>query len=195
MKQLFLCISIATVSLGLSSCSLEKRVGNYNARYLKKAPFDAVIIPGYPYRAETNQILFNVRLAFARDLYNKGITKHIIFSGAATHTPFEEGPLMKAMADSAGLPVNVTFSENRALHSNQNIVYGKKLAKELGFKNVVVATDPYQFAYMTVLMKLYAPGMGIISFPPAQMPVYDQEPPVFDSTAFLVKNFVPLKSR
>jgi uncharacterized SAM-binding protein YcdF (DUF218 family) len=179
----------------IQSCSLEKRVATFNKRSLKQAPFDAIIVPGYPFDAASNSILFNVRMFFAKDLYEKGITRNIIFSGAATHTHFEEGQIMKTFADSLGIPPDHSFVEPKALHSNQNAVYGRKLAKQLGFKNVVVATDPYQFSYMTLLLKIYTPRMKIVSFKPMEMPVYNKELPAIDTSSLIIPNFVPFKER
>lgn len=194
--KIYFKVSVLLVFLSaIQSCSLETRVSRFNQRNLSKAPFDAVIVPGYPFDAASNSILFNVRMFFAKELYDKGIARNIIFSGAATHTHFIEAEIMKTFADSLGIPSKHTFAEPRALHSNQNALYGKKFAKELGFKNVVVATDPYQFSYMTLLLKIYTPRMGIVSFLPKEMPIYNKDLPTIDTSRLIVPDFVPLKNR
>ncbi len=145
-------------------------------------PFDAIIIPGYPYKAESHAELFNIRIYWAKALYERGITKNIIFSGAAVHTPFIEGKLMKQFADSLGIPSANTFEENEARHSNQNLVNGKKLAKKLGFKKIAVATDPFQFAYMTLLVDLYTPGMSLLTFSTDSMKHFNQPLPEINNS-------------
>jgi uncharacterized SAM-binding protein YcdF (DUF218 family) len=161
---------------------------------MSQAPFDAIIVPGYPFRIDKNRILFAVRLHFAKELYEKGIAKNIIFSGAAVQSPYIEGRVMKIIADSLGLPSEHTFVEDKALHSNQNALYGTRMARKMGFKKIAIATDPYQFSYMTLLLKFFAPKTGILTFYPSQMPTYDKPIPVIDSTDAFVKDFAsPLK--
>jgi len=161
------------IAFAFSSCSLQKLVDKRNAKSFAKAPFDVIIVPGYPYQSESHPELFNIRMHYAKTLYERGITKNIIFSGAAVHTPFVEGKLMKQFADSLGIPSANTFEENYARHSNQNLVKGKRMAKKLGFKKIGVATDPFQFAYMTLLADIYTPGMPMLTFSPDSMNVYD----------------------
>jgi uncharacterized SAM-binding protein YcdF (DUF218 family) len=163
---------IVGFAFAFSSCSLQKLVDKRNAKSFAKAPYDVIIVPGYPYKAATHPELFNIRMHWAKSLYDRGITKNIIFSGAAVQTPFIEGKLMKQFADSLGIPSVNTFEENEARHSNQNLVKGKRLAKKLGFKKIAVATDPFQFSYMTLLADIYSPGMPLLTFSADSMGVF-----------------------
>jgi len=165
-------VLLVAITFVFSSCSLQKLVEKRGTKSFAKAPFDVIIVPGYPYMGESHPELFNIRMHFAKSLYDKGITKNIIFSGAAVHTPFIEGKLMKQFADSLGIPSQNTFEENKARHSNQNLVKGKRMAKKLGFKKIAVATDPFQFSYMTLLADIYTPGMPMLTFPADSMGVY-----------------------
>ena len=179
-----------------SSCNLKTKVIKSYARHIKKAPYDVVIVPGYPYKTTgRDTALVNFRLYWAKELYDKGLTKNIIFSGAAVHTPYVEGTVMKIMADSLGIPSEHTFAETEALHSNQNASLGKKMAKQLGFQKIAVATDPYQFSYMTALMWFSAPGVPILSFPIGEEAKYVIPLPAINDSAAFVKDFVPLKER
>jgi uncharacterized SAM-binding protein YcdF (DUF218 family) len=189
-----LLFSAAILLLLLPGCSLENRVTKSNKKFMAQAPFDAIIVPGYPFRIEKNRILFAVRLHFAKELYDKGLAKNIIFSGAAVQTPYIEGQIMKIMADSLGIPPAHTFVESEALHSNQNALLGTRMAHKMGFRKVAIATDPYQFSYMTMLLKFFAPKTGILTFYPSQMPQYDKPLPAIDTTAYFIKDFIsPLK--
>ena len=192
MLKYFLLVVIGCLLLAYIGCSLDSRVAKANAKYMKRAPFDAIIVPGFPYLQVKDEILFNVRMNFAKELYEKGIAKNIIFSGAAVHSPYIEGKIMKIIADSLGIPANHTFVEDKALHSNENAINGTRLAHKLGFKNIAVATDPYQFAYMVYLLKFYTSSTAIISFFTNQMPVDMQPMPRVDTTQAYVKNFVPI---
>ncbi len=173
----------------LSSCSLATKVQKTSARNIAKGPYDAIIVPGYPYRDAKYPELFTSRIFFAKELYDKGIAKNIIFSGAAVHTPYVEGTLMKTFADSLGINPNHTFAEVKAEHSNQNALLGYRMAKRLGFKKVAIASDPFQFSYMILLRGLFAPKTRLISFPPSQMGAYLKPLPDIDTTASFLKDF------
>lgn len=173
----------------LSACSLATKVEKTSARNIAKGPYDAIIVPGYPYRDAKYPELFISRIHFAKELYDKGITKNIIFSGAAVHTPYIEGTLMKTFADSLGVNPNHTFAEVEAEHSNQNASFGYRMAKRLGFKKVAIASDPFQFSYMILLRGLYAPKTKLISFPPSQMGAYIKPLPVVDTSSSFLKDF------
>jgi len=123
------------------------------------------------------------------------MARNIIFSGGAIHTPYIEGRIMKIIADSLGIPPQHTFSEEQAPHSYQNVTYSYKLAHKLGFKKIAVATDPYQFAYMTGFLWYAAPGAGILSFLPDSMGKYIRPLPVFDKHQAFVQGFIPLEDR
>lgn len=184
----------------ITSCTLETRVSRADKRYMKRAPYDAIIVPGYPYvtaeypyGTERNKILINVRLYYAKELYDKDIAKNIIFSGAAAHTPFIEGKIMQEMAIALGIPAEHTFAEVKAEHSNQNAMYGRRLAKQLGFKKIAVATDPFQFSYLSQLMHIFTPGLPILSFHPDEMVKYIKPLPSVDSSSAYVHDFVPVE--
>ena len=174
----------------ISSCSLDKLVDKKNKISLAKAPYDAIIIPGYPYNAPNHRELFGIRIFWAKALYERGIAKNIIFSGDAVHTPYIEGRIMKMFADSIGIPAEHLFEETEALHSNQNIVKGKILAKKLGFKKIAIATDPYQFSYMVTLVDFYSPGMPLITFSTDSMTYFNQPLPAINAQAAFVKNWI-----
>lgn len=186
--------SLVMVVALFNSCTLPERVTRANKKYLKNAPYDVVIVPGYPYKSNDQyKMLFNIRVFFAKELYEKGLTKNIIFSGGAAHTPYMEGRIMKTIADSLGLPAEHTFVEEKSMHSTENAKYGTKMARKMGFKKIAIATDPYQFSYMTLILRFFAPRTKILTFPPDQMPDYNKPLPLVDSTDAFVKDFVPIE--
>jgi len=176
----------------LMSFDLKSRVERSNKKNFAKAPYDVVIVPGYPYY-ETNPEfpLLACRMFWVKELYDKGITKNIIFSGGAIHTPYIEAKVMKIISDTLGIPQQHVFLEEKAPHSYQNVTYSTKLAKQLGFKKIAVATDPYQFSYITLFLPS-APGVGILTFSPdsAEAKKYFQPLPYFDPRDAYVKNFI-----
>lgn len=183
-------ILVVLIFVFAASCSIKKLVLKKNEKSFAKAPFDAVIVPGYPFDAPSHKELFSIRVHWAKALYERGVAKNIIFSGAAVHTPYIEGKIMKIFADSLGIPAEHLFEETEALHSNQNITKGKKLAKKLGFKKIAIATDPFQFAYMSLLVGIYAPGMCLLTFSPDSMSHFYHPLPVIDASSAYVQNWV-----
>ena len=166
---------------------------------ISKAPFDAIIVPGIPYDTVltgNGAILFKSRMLWSKDLYQSGITKNIIYSGAAVHTPYHEGEVMKMIAESLGIPAANIFVEGDALHSDENVIYGLKLALKLGFKNVAVATDPYQSLFLKKFVVKNKMEVALLPLSVDSMPIYkDIELPKVDSRKVFVENFVPLKDR
>lgn len=173
----------------LSSCSLNKQVQRRTAKAYKKAPYDLIIVPGYPYQAESNKELFTIRLHWAKELYEKGVAKNVMFSGDAVHTPYTEGQIMKRFAVEMGIPEEHVFEENQALHTDENVKYSKKLAKELGFHKFAFATDPYQFAYMKTLVFFFANGTPIFTFSTDSMAYYSQPLPEIDIESLEQENW------
>src|SRR5690606_31947372 len=118
-------------------------------------PYDVIIVPGIPYEKENTSSIMNMRLQWAKHLYDSGFAQNIIFSGSAVYSPFVEGKAMKAIADSMGIPPEHTFYETKAEHSTENVYYSWKMANEMGFKKIALATDPFQSAMLKSFMKKY----------------------------------------
>ncbi len=180
-----------------SSCSIlnHHSVATYN-KGISNAPFDVVIVPGLPYDSSKINPVFKARLLWAKELYENGIAKHIIFSGSAVHNPYIESAIMKMMADSMGIPTQHTFIEEKALHSNENVFYGVQLANKMGFEKIAVATDPIQSLVIKKYTKENFEHVSILPFSIKTMPVYYKTtlPKVNEENAY-VCDFIPLKER
>ena len=102
-KQISFYLLCAFAVIGSSSCSILKQnaVATYN-KSIKNAPFDVVIVPGLPYDTASINPLLKARMLWAKELYDKGITRHIIFSGSAVQSPYVEAVIMKIMAEAMG---------------------------------------------------------------------------------------------
>src|SRR6476620_3127941 len=139
---------LLALCLLMCSAGLPTQVKKANKKYFARAPYDVIIVPGYPYEENPKMPLLTCRMNWAKELYDKGIAKNIIFSGGAIHTAYIEAKVMRIISDSFHIPQNHVFIEDKAPHSFQNLTYSVKLAKQLGFKTFAVATDPWQFSYM-----------------------------------------------
>jgi uncharacterized SAM-binding protein YcdF (DUF218 family) len=146
-----------------SSCADQKFAQKYFIRAKQVAPYDVVIVTGIPYNDSSNSgLIFTARVLWAKYLYDHGIAKNIIFSGAAVSTPYYEGKAMKIVADSLGVPPVHTFSEIRAEHSAENAWYGLKMAKKMGFKRIALAADPFQVKLLRRFLKKRCDNMDYI---------------------------------
>lgn len=127
------------------SCLTPKRGP---ARRLKQAatvaPFDAIIVPGIPYDGHSWDSVMKARIIWAWVLYKNGYTKNVIFSGSAVYTPYKEAYIMGRFGEKIGIPKEHIFYDTVAEHSTENVYYSYLKAKELGFKSIALATDPFQ---------------------------------------------------
>ena len=99
----------------------------------QKAPFDVVVIPGIQFENNKWDTVMKGRIYWSKFLFDKGIVKNIIYSGAAVYTPYYEAEIMAMYADVIGIPKENIYTEKKAEHSTENIYYGYKQAKQLGF--------------------------------------------------------------
>lgn len=132
--------AVIALVLAIGSCG-STRSAFENAR--SKMPFDAVIVPGVPFDTAWSDIM-RMRVLWSYHLYNRGLTKNIIFSGSAVYSPYIESRIMAEYAKKLGIPAEHIFTEERAEHSTENIFYSYYMGKDLGFENMAVATDPFQ---------------------------------------------------
>lgn len=154
----FFVISVVISIMTLSCKSSEKAFFQATA----KGPFDAIIVPGVPYDTAWSRTMKG-RVLWSHYLFTEGHTKNIIYSGSAVYTPFVESIIMSEYGKAMGIPAENIYAETRAEHSTENLFYSIEIAKANGFKNVALATDPYQ----NVMLKSFAKRKNIeVSFIP-----------------------------
>ncbi len=181
----------------MNSCSLINRLAN-NAHdsYFTSAPYDVIIVPGVPYNKKGVNQIYKARMLWAKWLFDRKIAKNIIFSGSAVHSPYLEGQAMKIMADSMGIPSANTFVENCAQHSTENVDFGIRLARQLGFKKIALATDPFQSHFIRRFIEACKISIALVPFPLQMMPLYHKRSlPQIDASPAFIKNFVPIEKR
>jgi len=191
----------------LSSCSMETffTVGvslpsgfsHLARRQLAKTgePYDVIIVPGIPYDPTKNSSIMTVRILWAKYLYENGIARNIIFSGSAVYSPYIEGIAMKIIADSLGIPSEHTFFEIKSEHSTENVYYSWKMAKEMGFQRIALATDPFQSWALRGFIKKYC--QDVVSIPAVYSRTISGNStlPAIDLNAAYVNDFVSLLDR
>jgi uncharacterized SAM-binding protein YcdF (DUF218 family) len=102
---------------------------------------------------------------------------------------------MRIIADSLGLPSHRIFAETQAEHSIENVYYSMKMAHQMGFKRIAVATDPFQARMLEPLMKKYCPGVEIVPIVYSKIRSDRDNIPSIKSADAVANNFVALNER
>lgn len=129
----------------VSGCALFRpSPGKLYKRALQNKPYDVIIVPGVPFNGNEWSVAMKGRVIWASYLFKNGIAEHIIFSGGAVYTPYVEAKIMALYAEALGVPKDKIFVEAKAEHSTENVYNSYCMAKQLGFKKIAVASDPFQ---------------------------------------------------
>ncbi|MFT4544583.1 MAG: uncharacterized SAM-binding protein YcdF (DUF218 family) [Bacteroidia bacterium] len=187
-------LQILTVLL-LFVCSISSTAF---AKPKPKKIYDAIIVPGYPFNPDGKMnVIYQMRLHWAYELYATGRTTYIIVSGSAVHTPYVESEIFALYLQEMGVKPEHLIIEDQAEHSLENVYYSVQLAKERGFESVAVATDLFQSGMIQILgakhnLKMdYIPAnIGFIIF--KRWNSFDG---TIDYQQAYVDNFIPLKAR
>ena len=159
-------------------------------------PYDAIIVPGVPYKDSGMADIMNFRVRWAKHLYDEGMAHNVIFSGSAVYTPYIEGKIMALMAEKIGIPKEHIFVEDKAEHSTENMYYGYLLAKKLGFSHIALASDQYQtFMLSGVNEKFKLYDIEFLPMKISFMREADKTPIPIDPTLAFVRDFVALPER
>jgi len=187
---------VLTMAMLLSACSSILSPEKKYQSVVRHAPFDAVIVPGFPHQKGNWSMVVKCRVHWAVYLYKKGIAKNIIFSGSAVYTPYVESEIMALYAEKMGIPREHIFIENKAEHSSENLYYSYVLAKENGFKSIAVASDAIQCGFLKRFKNKF--NLDDVRFIPI---VYDDlklkeyPDPIINQDEAFVRDFVSLKER
>lgn len=157
---LFILISALT-----SSCAFSKRTCRNLLEDARERKYDIVIVPGVPFENGKWSFVMKGRVYWSKYLFDNGITKNVIYSGAAVYTPYCEAEIMAMYAAGLGIPEENIFTETLAEHSTENVYYSYKKAIKLGFEKIALATDPFQAKMLKrFTKKVVSPEVGIIPF-------------------------------
>ena len=187
-----------SVCLFLSACVLFRpSVSKMTKRALKAhKEYDVIIVPGIPFYEPAWDRVMQLRLIWAKHLYDKGIAKNIITSGAAVYSPYVEAKIMREYLIAMGIPREHVFTEENAEHSTENVWFGYKLAQKKGFKSVAVCSDPFQSKLLYRFVKRRTKKR--VKFLPAifdTLRTLPHDTPQVNYLPLKLKNFVPITER
>jgi uncharacterized SAM-binding protein YcdF (DUF218 family) len=185
--------------LTLFSCSFSsKATKRLYQQALERKPYDAIIVPGAPFENGQWSQVMKGRIYWSKFLFDHGIALNIIYSGAAVYSPYVEGEIMAQYALALGIPKEHVYSETHAEHSTENVYYGYKLARKLGFKTIALASDPFQTRLLRKFTrKRVNADIGLI--PMVEDSLLAMEPqmkdPIINTEGAYRKDFVSIKKR
>jgi uncharacterized SAM-binding protein YcdF (DUF218 family) len=143
-KSLLFSLLIITITFSSCSLALKRAQTIYSEVSQHQTQYDAIIVPGVPLKNGAWDSTMKARVLWSVYLYKNGLTKNIIYSGSAVYTPYYEAVAMGLYAQKLGVSPEHIFYDTLAKHSTENVYYSYKLAKQLGYKKVALATDPFQ---------------------------------------------------
>ncbi|MGH1338633.1 MAG: YdcF family protein [Aureispira sp.] len=183
-------------ALILFSCCLRLGAERRFQRYVNEEPYDAIIVPGVPFKNGTWSEVMKMRVHWGVYLYQKGLAKNIIFSGSAVYSPYIEARIMALYAQALGVDKTHILTEERAEHSSENLYYSYRLAKDHGLEKVALATDPFQgFFLRGFAKKINLHDMGFLPVVFQKLEKIDLITPKIDPTWAKVVNFVSIVNR
>ena len=185
-------------SLTFISCSFSSKTTKRLLEESAEKKYDIVIVPGIPFDSVQWDRVMKGRVYWSKYQYDRGITKNVMYSGSAVYTPYYEAEIMAMYAEAIGIPKEHIFTETKAEHSTENIYYGYKKAKKLGFTKIALASDPFQTKMLrSYTHKRLGRDVGIIPF--VVDTLEKMQPMMIDPTIDFQKayleNFVPITSR
>lgn len=143
-KLVTLFLWLFSIIITLNSCSYSSKTCKKLLKEASLKSYDIIVVPGVPLENGKWSNTMKARIFWAKYLFEKGITKNIMFSGSAVYTPYYESKIMALYAEAIGIPKRNIFTETKAEHSTENIYYSYLLAKKLNFNRLALASDPFQ---------------------------------------------------
>jgi uncharacterized SAM-binding protein YcdF (DUF218 family) len=186
------------LTIGNSGCLVFKPSPEKMTRRALKAhkQYDVIIVPGIQFVEPAWDRVLQMRLIWAKHLYDRGIAKNIITSGSSVYTPYVEAQIMAEYLVAMGIPREHVFLEEKAEHSTENLWYGYKLAKQKGFQSIALCSDPFQskmlYRFAKRRTKREVKFLPVIIDTLRGLP---HDTPVVDYKSFKVQNFVPITQR
>lgn len=195
MKQFFrLSFLFLFIAFTTTSCFKQLAENSFNES-ISKVPYDAIIVPGYPFKDSTWSEVMKIRVYWSHYLYQIGYAKNVIYSGSAVYTPYIESKIMKAYGEALGIPASNILTESFAKHSTENLYYSYQLAKKKGFAKIAVATDPFQNALLVRFAKKNNMDVDFLPIVFETLSSIEKYDPVIDPSIAYVPNFVALPDK
>jgi hypothetical protein len=182
----------------MNSCAFSSKTCNKLLIKAIKQPYEIVIVPGVPLTNGKWSYTMKGRVSWSKYLYDRGITKNVIYSGGAVYSPYTEAEIMALYAEKLGIPREHIFTETRAEHSTENVYYSYKKARKLGFSRIALASDPFQTKMLKKFTRVkVSKDVGLIPIVSDSLLLItgSMTDPEIDYQKAFVKDFIPLTER
>jgi uncharacterized SAM-binding protein YcdF (DUF218 family) len=87
--------------------------------------------------------------------FHRGVSRHIIMTGAAAHNQFVEAHSMAMLAGANGVPASAITQEDQAHDTIQNIYFSDKIMEENGWHTTEVISSPYHLPRTALILRHY----------------------------------------
>jgi len=87
--------------------------------------------------------------------FKKGLSSHIIMTGAAAHNRFIEADAMARLAESNGVPTSAVIEEEHAHDTIQNIYYSNRIMQANDWHTAEVISSPYHLPRTALILGHY----------------------------------------
>lgn len=180
------------------SCAFSKKTCTDLLEEARMKKYDIVIVPGVPFENGKWSFVMKSRVYWSKYLYDSGITKNVIYSGAAVYSPYCEGEIMAMYAEKLGIPKENLLVETMARHSTENVYYSWKKARKAGFGKIALASDPFQTKMLKrFVKKVVSRDLGLIPFVIDTLQAIQptMTDPEIDFRKAFIEDFKPLPER
>ena len=195
---LFIALLVCSIVVFLNSCIYSQKTVKRLLTESESKVYDVVIVPGIPLEDGKWSRTMKGRVYWAKYLYDRGITKNIMFSGSAVYTPYYEGIAMSLYAIALGIPAEHVFYETAAEHSVENVYYCYVKATAMGFNKIALASDPFQTKNLSKFTrKRISPDVAMLPFVTDTLKMLEPNmlDPVIDIEKAFKKDFISIKER
>jgi uncharacterized SAM-binding protein YcdF (DUF218 family) len=111
------------------------------------APADVIIVLGAAAYDARPSPVFAERIRHGIDLYQRGLAKHLIFTGGfGNGARFSESQVAQRYALKHGVAPQAILIENQSRTTHQNLQQAAALMKAHGFKRAIIVSDPLHMA-------------------------------------------------
>ncbi len=162
---------------------------------VQKAPYDVIIVPGYPHDGNNWNVVIQMRVMWANYLYQRKYTNNIIFSGSAVYSPYIESKIMGMYGEALGINKANIYTEEIAEHGLENVYYSYCLARDLGFTKIALATNSQQINQVRQFVRKYDIKIDYIPIVLDTLRELDHSEPEINPELAKRENFVSLPER
>ncbi len=117
---------------------------------------------------------YEERVERAVELYKQGYADHIIFSSGYAYF-FKEPLIMKALAESLGVPKEAIILEDKAKDTYQNVMFSKEILDQKKWKSILLVSSPYHMRRAYLVFKKNAKEESV-SFVPVLNSLFYSHP-------------------